>query len=182
MDKTTAALVSIASVGGAALIGAQFGPQRPREAIWYETLRKPSYTPSGSTIGFAWGVLETLLAVTGYRLLTRPDSPARKTALASWGATLAGLAGYPALFFGEKQLGPSAAVATAMCASSTATVAAASKVDEVAAVSMTPLVLWTMFATLLSEEVWRRNQPRSRRARIARMAAKQSGVLAEVVT
>jgi translocator protein len=157
MDKTTAALVSVASVAGAALIGAQFGPQRPREAVWYEALRKPSYTPSGSTIGIAWGLLETLLAVTGYRLLTRPNSTARGTALASWGATLAGLAGYPALFFGGKKLGPSAATAAAMCASSTAAAAAASKVDEVAAVSMAPLALWTMFATLLSEEIWRRN-------------------------
>ncbi|MFL5257933.1 MAG: TspO/MBR family protein [Rhodopila sp.] len=181
MNKTTAALVSIASVGGAALIGAQFGPQRPREAIWYETLRKPSYTPSGSTIGFAWGILETLLAVTGYRLLTRPNSAARGTALASWGATLAGLTGYPALFFGGKKLGPSAAVATAMCASTTATAAAASKVDEVAAVSMTPLVLWTMFAVVLSEEVWRRNQPRRSRGRVPGTTATQPGALADVV-
>src|SRR4051812_34270567 len=131
MNKTTAALVSIASVGGAAFIGAQFGPQRPREAIWYETLRKPSYTPSGSTIGFAWGILETLLAVTGYRLLTRPNSAARGTALASWGATLAGLAGYPALFFGGKKLGPSAAPAAALCGSGTPAAAAAAKGDEV---------------------------------------------------
>jgi tryptophan-rich sensory protein len=157
MNKTSAALVSIASVASAAVAGAQFGPHRPREAVWYGALSKPSYTPSGATIGIAWGVLETLLAVTGYRLLTRPNDTARSVALASWGATLAGLAGYPATFFGGKKLGASAGVATAMCASTAATAVAASKVDEVAAVSMTPLVLWTAFAVLLSEEVWRRN-------------------------
>ncbi len=157
MNKTTAALISIGSVASAAVAGAQFGPQRPREAVWYGALRKPSYTPSGATIGIAWGVLETLLAVTGYRLLTRPSGTARSVALASWGATLAGLAGYPATFFGGKKLGASAAVASAMCASTAATAVTASKVDEVAAASMTPLVLWTAFAVLLSEEVWRRN-------------------------
>ena len=157
MYKTTAALVSVASVAGAALIGAQFGPQRPREAVWYASLRSPSYTPAGSTIGVAGGVLETLLALTGYRLLTKPSGPARGVALASWAATLAGLAGYPATFFGGKKLGASTAVATAMCASTAATAATAAQVDEVAAVSMTPLVLWTGFAVLLSEEVWRRN-------------------------
>ncbi len=157
MEKTTAAVVSVASVAGAAAIGAQFGPQRPREAVWYDTLRKPSYTPSGSTIGIAWGLLETLLAVTGYRLLTRPGTPVRGAALASWAATLAGLAGYPATFFGGKKLGASAAVAAAMCASTTATAATAAKVDEVAAASMVPLVVWTAFAVLLSEELWRRN-------------------------
>ena len=157
MDKTTAALVSVASVASAAVVGANFGPQRPREAVWYGALRKPSYTPSGSTIGIAWGVLETLLAVTGYRLLAKPAGTARGVALASWAATLAGLAGYPATFFGGKKLGASAAVATAMCASTAATAVTAAKVDEVAAVSMTPLVLWTAFAVLLSEELWRRN-------------------------
>jgi tryptophan-rich sensory protein len=157
MEKTTAALISVASVASAAVIGAQFGPQRPREAVWYDTLRKPSFTPSGSTIGIAWGLLETLLAVTGYRLLTKPGTAARGVALASWAATLAGLAGYPATFFGGKKLGASAAVATAMCASTAATAATASKVDEVAAISMAPLVAWTAFAVLLSEELWRRN-------------------------
>lgn len=157
MNKTSAALISVGSVAGAALIGANFGPQRPREAAWYATLRKPSYTPSGSTIGVAWGVLETLLAVTGYRLLSKPPRGANGLAVASWAATLAGLAGYPATFFGGKKLGTSAAVATAMCASTTATAVTASKVDDIAAAAMTPLVLWTAFAVLLSEEVWRRN-------------------------
>jgi tryptophan-rich sensory protein len=45
MNKTTAALISIASVASAAAVGASFGPQRPREAVWYSALRKPAYTP-----------------------------------------------------------------------------------------------------------------------------------------
>jgi tryptophan-rich sensory protein len=44
-----------------------------------------------------------------------------------------------------------------MAASTAATAASASKVDEMAAVSMAPLVVWTAFAVLLSEELWRRN-------------------------
>ena len=76
MDKTTAALVSVASVASAPS-SARSRPERPREAVWYGALRKPTYTPSGSTIGIAWGVLETLLAVTGYRLLAKPAGSAR---------------------------------------------------------------------------------------------------------
>jgi len=157
VNKTAAALTSLAAVLGAGLIGAQFGPQRPREAIWYAALRKPGYTPPGPAIGVAWGVLETLLCVTGYRLLTGPDSPARSGALAGWVATLGGLAGYPAVFFGAKQLGPSAAVATGMMAATTATAVSAARADPVAAAAMAPLVVWTAFAVLLSEEVWQRN-------------------------
>jgi benzodiazapine receptor len=157
MNRSTAAFASIASVAVAAVVGGSFGPQKPREAAWYAMLRKPSFTPPGPAIGVAWGVLETLLGVTGYRLLMRPETPARTIALSSWALTLVGLAGYPAVFFGRKALGASTAAAAAMFASSATTAVAASRSDEVSAVAMTPLVLWTAFAVLLSEEVWRRN-------------------------
>ncbi len=102
-------------------------------------------------------MLETLLCIAGYRLLRQQPSAARGAALTGWGATLAGLAGYPAVFFGAKQLGPSAAVATGMLTSTSATALTAARVDPLAAAAMAPLVAWTAFAVLLSEEVWRRN-------------------------
>ena len=157
MDRKIATCVSIAAVAGAALLGGSFGPQRPREAVWYASLRKPEFTPPGSVIGMTWGVLETLLCVTGYRLLMQPSDRARAIALACWSATLGGLAGFPAVFFGGKKLGASATVAAAMFATSSATAVTAARVDETAAVAMAPLALWTAFAVLLSEEVWRRN-------------------------
>jgi benzodiazapine receptor len=157
MNRTTAALTSLAAVAAAATVGGSYGPQRPREAVWYASLRKPSFTPPGSAIGITWGVLETLLCITGYRLLTRPRSPARTVALSFWTVTLGGLAGFPAVFFGRKRLDASTAVATAMFASTATTAVSASRVDSASAAAMTPLVLWTAFAVLLSEEVWRRN-------------------------
>lgn len=157
MNKLTAGLVSLGAVLGAGLVGAQFGPQRPREAIWYAALRKPGYTPPGPAIGAAWGVLETLLWVTGWRLLNKPPGVARGAALTGWAATLAGLAGYPAMFFGAKKLGPSAMVATGMLTATTVTAVSARKADGIASAAMVPLVLWTAFAVLLSEEVWRKN-------------------------
>lgn len=157
MNRTTAVLASIGSVAVAGLIGANYGPQRPREAVWYASLRKPSYTPPGAAIGITWGILETLLCVTGYRLMMKPASGVRDVALGGWVGTLAGLAGYPATFFGSKRLGPSVAVAAAMFASTATTAITAEQVDRPAAAAMTPLVLWTGFATLLSEELWRRN-------------------------
>jgi benzodiazapine receptor len=44
-----------------------------------------------------------------------------------------------------------------MLASTSATTLGAARTDGVSAMAMTPLVLWTAFAVLLSEEVWRRN-------------------------
>ncbi len=104
-----------------------------------------------------WGVLETLLGWVGYRLLRQRRSPSRSLALTGWGVTLAGLAGFNPVFFGTKRLGASTAVATAMLASSSATAVTAGRDDPSVAVAMTPLVLWTGFAVLLSEEFWRRN-------------------------
>jgi tryptophan-rich sensory protein len=157
MKPSSAATLAIGSVAAAALIGGSFGPQQPRSAIWYSSLRKPLSTPRGPVIAAVWSVLEVLLCLTGYRLLRSRGSVARTVALSCWAADLAGLAGFPATFFGAKQLGPSASVATAMFASASATAASSAQVDPLAAAAGTPLVIWTAFATLLSEELWRRN-------------------------
>jgi benzodiazapine receptor len=157
MKRSAAVGLAVTAVTTAALIGGSFGPQNPNAAIWYGSLRKPSYTPPGPVVGGVWVVLEILLGITGYRLLMSRPGKARVLALTCWFADLAGLAGFPATFFGRKTLGPSATVATALFASATATAATSARVDPIAGVASTPLVLWTAFATFLSEELWRRN-------------------------
>lgn len=157
MKPGAALLLAVGSVATAGLIGGHFGPQRPPTATWYASLRKPPYTPPGPLIGGIWGVLEILLCVTGYRLLTSRPGIARAAAVTFWAADLAGLAGFPVMFFGRKKLAASAGVASGLFASASATAATSAQVDPVAAVAGTPLVLWTAFATLLSEELWRRN-------------------------
>lgn len=157
MKASTAALLAIGSVAGAAFVGAQYGPQNPGTGVWYARLRKPSFTPSGKLIGGVWSVLDILLCVTGYRLLRADRSPARSVALAGWIGDLAGLAGFQPVFFGARRLGGGTAVSGGLFASATATAAASTYADPVAAVAATPLVVWTAFATLLSAELWRRN-------------------------
>jgi tryptophan-rich sensory protein len=157
MNRALAAIVSVTSVAVAGIVGGSYGPQQPRAAVWYASLRKPPFTPPGPVIGVTWGVLEMLLCFTGYRLMTKPAGNDQPIALVGWVATLGCLAGYPATFFGKRKLVPSAAVATAMLVSTSATAAASVHTDRSAALAMTPLVVWTSFAVLLSEELWRRN-------------------------
>lgn len=157
MKNTLAALASFGPVIAATVAGGRHGPQRPVNGIWYASLRKPSYTPPGPAFGAAWTVLDGLLATAGYRLMKAPSSPARSLALAGWGLSTAGLAGYPWVFFGRKKLDASLAVTGAMLLAAGGTVAAAREVDRPAAAMGVPLVLWLGFATLLSEEIWRRN-------------------------
>ncbi len=158
MKRSTAALTSGLAVLAAAAAGGASGPQHPRAALWYLRLRKPGYTPPGPAVGATWGVLEVLLAIGGYRLLRASPSRARTVALGGWTATLAGLAGFPWLFFGERRLGAGAAAAGAMLAAASTSAVAACGVDRASAGLTTPVVAWLAFATLLSEELLRRNR------------------------
>ena len=157
MRKPAASCLAVGAVVAATLAGRQHGPQHPRTALWYASLRKPSYTPPGPVIGAAWTILDGLLCIAGYRLLTARPSAMRNAALATWGLNIAGIAGYPWVFFGRKQLGASTAVAAGMLGSAAAAVGTAGFVEPVAAAAEAPLVAWLSFATLLSEEIWRRN-------------------------
>jgi tryptophan-rich sensory protein len=157
MSPARALAISIGAVATAAVIGASFGPQQPRAAIWYASLNKPAYTPPGRAIGVTWGVLETLLCFTGFRLLAARRGALRDVALAGWVTTLAGLAGFPALFFGARNLGASTRVATGMVAATATTTAAAARLDAGAALGSVPLLAWTTFASLLSVDLLRRN-------------------------
>lgn len=162
MKEGPSALLAGAAVLTAGAIGARNGPQRPVAAAWYGLLRKPSYTPPGPAIGAAWGVLEVLLASAGYRLLRAPRTEARYAALGAWGLTVAGLAGYPYLFFTRKRLASASAASAAMLAAAAGTAIAARDVDRPAAAMTIPLLLWLGFATVLSEELWRKNRYLSR--------------------
>lgn len=108
--------------------------------------------------GAVWPVLDTAAAVGGYRLLRQPSSSRRNAAVGLWLANSAMIGGWTELFFRKWLLRSSMAAAGAMTAGTAALVATASKVDRPAAVSVTPLAGWLAFATLLSEELWRRNE------------------------
>jgi benzodiazapine receptor len=159
MDRTTAAVAAGTAVITAQYLGSLSAPvpTQPRTALWYALLRKPSFTPPGPVFGVAWTLLDGLLGYAGYRLLTAKPSVARTTALGLWAANVVGVGSFSWVLFGRKQLGEATGVAGAMLASAIGCVAASTEVDRSAALATVPLTLWTAFATVLQEEVWRRN-------------------------
>ena len=148
-----------AVLGASALVGRRNAPDPSHPGIrrWYRRLDKPGYTPPDAAFGAVWPVLETGLAVGGYRLLRQPSGTGRNAAVGLWLLNTAMVGGWTQLFFREKRLGASAAASGAMVATGAAYVATAAKVDRPAAAAAVPFVAWLGFATLLAERIWRDN-------------------------
>lgn len=156
-------LAALAVVGGvlgaSALLGRRNAPDPSHPGVerWYRGLDKPPFTPPKPVFGAVWPVLEAGMAVGGYRLLRRPRSDARDAALGLWLFTTGMIGGWTEIFFRERALGASTGLAVAMTGTSAAYVATARKVDGPAAWAGAPLTAWLCFASLLSNEVRRRN-------------------------
>ena len=159
MRQGTAILLAGGASAAALLSGGAFnpGPDHPRTAAWYARLRKSSLTPPGPVFGIAWTALDGLLAYTGYRLLRRAPSGARTAALSAWLFTLLGIPAYCWLFFGRRRADEALGVTGIMLASSVGLTATAAQVDRQAKLASVPLIFWLVFASVLQEEVWRRN-------------------------
>ena len=160
---------AVAVVAGAMALTAWSGqafsptPAHPRTRRWYRRLDKPGFTPPGPAFGGGWALIEGFLAYGGYRLLRRGRSPARNAAVGLWLVNNLLIAGWSGLFFGRRALGPSALAAGGMIAVAGAYSAVAARTDKVAGSTALPLIVWLGFATLLAEEVWRRNPDSGRR-------------------
>ena len=147
-------------LGASAVVGRRNAPDPSHPTIrrWYRRLDKPGFTPPDAAFGAVWPILETGLAVGGYRLLRQPAGATRNAAVGLWLLNTAMVGGWTELFFREKRLGASAAASAAMVASGAAYVATAAKVDKPAAATGVPFVAWLGFATLLADRIWRANR------------------------
>lgn len=156
-----AAAIAVGTVSVALLVGKRTSPSpdHPRMRRWYKRLDKPGFTPPAAVYPIAWTAIQASLAYGGYRLLRAEPSADRTAALALWGANQVGIAGWSAVFFGQRSPGWGTLASAALGAGATGYVVAAGKVDQPAARLGKPLVAWVGFATVLTEEIWRRNEP-----------------------
>ncbi|HZH07991.1 MAG TPA: TspO/MBR family protein [Lautropia sp.] len=159
LSPRSAAGLAVGVVTIALLLGGRASPSpgHPRTRRWYNRLRKPGFTPPAPVFALAWPVIQAAQAYSGYRLLRTQTSRQRSTALALWGANQVGVAGWSEIFFGQKAPGWATVGSAALGGSAIGHVIAARQVDARAALAGVPLVAWVAFATLLAEEIWRRN-------------------------
>lgn len=159
MSPLLAAGIALGAVTAAALFGRRASPtpKHERTQRWYKRLDKPGFTPPAPVYAIAWTGIQAGLAYGGYKLLRADASRARTTALALWAGNQVGIGGWSKVFFGNRAPGRGTIASAALGANAFGYVAAAGNVDKTAARTGMPLVAWVGFATLLSEEIWRRN-------------------------
>ena len=163
LSRPAAAAIVVGVLGLSAVLGRRNAPGKdhPRIRRWYKRLDKPDFTPPDAAFGAVWPVLETGLAIGGYRLLRRPATGERNAAVGFWLLNTAMIGGWTELFFRKHALGASTIASGAMIATGTGYAVAAAKVDRPAAALAVPFVGWLGFATVLAQQVWRRNpEPR----------------------
>ena len=82
------------------------------------------------------------------------------------------IGGWAKLFFGERSLAGGSLAAAGMLGAGAAYVAFARRVDPLAGAAGIPYTAWLAFATLLSEEVWRRNADEQGRGAPGRLSGR----------
>lgn len=141
--------VFIALVFATAMSGALFKP-----GPWYETLKKPGWTPANWVFPVVWTPLYVLIGIAGW-LVWREASFG--LALALWGAQLVLNAAWSAFFFGLRRMDWAFVDVVVLWLVIAAFIGAAATTSPWAASMFLPYLVWVTIAAALNWRVWRMN-------------------------
>jgi len=122
---------------------------------WYPGLAKPSWTPSGATIGAVWTILYTLMAIAAW-IVWRCGS-GRQLPLTVYAVQLGLNVGWSALFFGLRSPGLALFEIGVLWVAILATAVSFWKASKTAGALMAPYLIWVSFAAVLNVMIWRLN-------------------------
>jgi benzodiazapine receptor len=124
---------------------------RPEIATWYAGLAKPSWTPPPLVFPIAWTFLYILMAVSFWRLWDTPTPSVARTKAMTWFLVQLALnALWSPVFFGWHGTRTALAVIVALLIAIAAAMAAASRVERLAAWLLAPYLLWVAYATTIN--------------------------------
>jgi translocator protein len=126
-------------------------------ATWYPSLDKPSWTPSGATIGTVWTILYTFMGIAAWIVWRRGGFEVRGRPLGIYAVQLLLNAGWSALFFGLRSPGLAFFEIGVLWTAILATVVAFWGVSKWAGSLMVPYLIWVCFAGVLNAMIWRLN-------------------------
>jgi translocator protein len=151
-------LLGFGALTAAAAALGTLATRRSVDSAWYNaTLKKPPFQPPREVFAPVWTALYAMMTTSVARLYEAHPSRERTRALALWGAQLALNAGWSAIFFGARRPKLALTEIIVLVAAIGAYIHQAREVDRRAAQWMLPYLGWAMFATLLNEEIVRRN-------------------------
>jgi len=142
--------IFLASCGAAAATGAMFGP-----GDWYESLKKPSWTPPGWVFPVTWTTLYFCMSYAAMRAALAGDSD---VALALWGLQIALNTLWSPVFFGLNRVGAALIVIGFLWLAVAATTVAFWMADPVAGAFFLPYLLWVTIAGALNASVLQLNR------------------------
>ncbi|MDT8857888.1 TspO/MBR family protein [Paracoccaceae bacterium Fryx2] len=142
-------LTFLAACMAAATTGAMIKP-----GAWYDSLRKPAWTPPNWVFPVTWFVLYIAMSWSAARIAVLPDSG---QALAFWGLQIALNTLWTPIFFGQQKLRAGMVIITCLWLSVAATTVAFLQLDVWAGLAFVPYLIWTSIASALNFRVWRMN-------------------------
>lgn len=125
---------------------------------WFETLKKPAFSPPNSLFGPVWTTLYLMMGAAHFLVTTQESEPAAHRAAQSlYGLQLSLNTMWSFLFFGRRN--PFAALIEILLlwAALVMTIFAFARISRPAALLLVPYLLWTTFATVLNAATWRLN-------------------------
>jgi translocator protein len=131
-------------------MGSLFKPDK-----WYETLRKPFFTPPKLAFPIVWTTLYVLMTWSAYRALGGGKAPYR--AALAWGLQLSVNAAWSPIMFGWYRVDMASVCASLLWLLVAWTYREFAAVDAVAGYMMLPYLAWVSVAVALSFSIWKLN-------------------------
>ena len=147
-------LTFLAACFAAGATGGMFPP-----GDWYDSLRKPRWTPPKWLFPVAWTTLYLCMSVAAARVAGLAGSHAEVgQALAFWALQIALNTLWTPVFFGLRKLGGGLVVLGLLWLAVAATLVAFWRIDLVAGLLFLPYLAWVTTAGALNLSVWRLNR------------------------
>lgn len=126
-----------------------------KPGAWYESLKKPSFTPPDWAFPVAWTTIYLLLAWAGYRLTLIPGS---EIVLALWAAQIALNTLWTPVFFGANRLVAAMVILVLLWIVVAAMIVMALQLDIITGLILFPYLVWLSVAAALNFSILRHSR------------------------
>lgn len=137
--------------GGGALVGVATAGG---DSGWYQSLRKPAWTPPAWVFGPVWTTLYVMMGVAAWRIWRRGGWHRQVAPLLAFLVQLALNFAWSFVFFGRQAVGAALIEILALWAAVALTAALFYRVDKVAAWLLAPYMGWITFAAALNGAIY----------------------------